>query len=99
MGERISKRVDSFVALRCGGRIDMDVVTHEELFQHLAGSYKEITVTTLTPEFEGVVGGSLRTRCTIAGDALFEVGTNGNLKLPFDSFHEIDKFGRCTEMG
>lgn len=65
MGECFGERVTALVSLRRWRRVNVDIVAHEELFQHLAGSDEEITIAALTPELERVIDRRLRARCAV----------------------------------
>lgn len=52
MRECLCKRVAAFVSLGRRRRVNVDILAHEELFQHLAGGNEEIAIAALTSELE-----------------------------------------------
>lgn len=99
MGECVGERVAAFVALGCRRRVNVDVVAHKELLQHLPSGDEEVTVATLTSELEGVVGRCLRPRCTIAAYRLLKVGRNGHLELALYALHKIYEIWGSAKAG
>lgn len=65
MREGFRKRVASLVSVRRRGRIDVNVMVYQELFQHLSGGYEEIAVAPLTTEFERIFRRCLGARNSI----------------------------------
>lgn len=57
MGEGFREGIASFVGMRRGRGVNMDVVVEQELLQHFTSSDEEIAVATLTPELERIIGG------------------------------------------
>lgn len=93
--ERICEGVASLVSACCRGRVNVDVVLDQELFEHLTSRSQEIAVAALAPELERAFRGTFRDG-TIRHCRL-DVGRNDDLQIALDTLREADEIRRRAD--